>query len=168
MNPHFEKANPSRSLCYRKACLSDLKRVVALLQEDELGATREQTGVQLDLRYEQAFQRIDQDPNQYLMVVEKEGEIVGTCHLTLMPSLTFTGSTRLQIEAVRIAASCRGQSLGEAMMKEAIRYGQERGATIIQLTTNKQRTRAKAFYEKLGFAASHEGMKLYGVTTAQT
>lgn len=47
------------------------------------------------------------------------------------------------------------------MIKEGIEYGRKHGASIIQLTTNKKRTRAKAFYEKLSFEASHEGMKLY-------
>jgi ribosomal protein S18 acetylase RimI-like enzyme len=78
-----------------------------------------------------------------------------------MPSLTFTGQTRMQIEAVRVSEQFRGQKIGEWMMNAAINYGKSKGASIIQLTTNKKRLRAKKFYEKLGFEASHEGMKLY-------
>ena len=95
------------------------------------------------------------------MVLENDGEVIGTCHLTLMPSLTFSGSTRLQIEAVRVKQSIRGQNLGSKMIEFAINWGKEYGATIIQLTTNKKRPDALRFYEKLGFKASHEGMKLY-------
>lgn len=87
--------------------------------------------------------------------------IIGACHLTIMPSLTFIGSTRMQIEAVRVIQKYRGQKIGEWMMQEAIEYGKSKGASIIQLTTNKQRTSAKHFYEKLSFEATHEGMKLY-------
>lgn len=148
-------------LGYRKAIESDLKRIVQLLQEDDLGATREHLTEILDPRYVEAFHLIDRDPQQYLMVVEQEKEIIATCHLTIMPSLTFTGSTRMQIEAVRVAASMRGQKIGEKMMQEAIEYGRLKGVSIIQLTTNKKRPRAKQFYERLGFEASHEGMKLY-------
>ena len=95
------------------------------------------------------------------MVVENGDEIISTCHLTIMPSLTFIGSTRMQIEAVRVIQKYRGQKIGEWMMQEAMEYGKSKGASIIQLTTNKQRTSAKHFYEKLSFEATHEGMKLY-------
>jgi ribosomal protein S18 acetylase RimI-like enzyme len=134
--------------------------IVALLVEDELGASRENLAEELDAAYIDAFNKIYIDPNQYLMVVEKGHEIVGTCHLTMMPSLTFKGSTRMQIEAVRVADKYRGQKIGEWMIKEALEYGKLRGAKLIQLTTNKKRDRAKKFYETLGFEATHEGMKL--------
>jgi ribosomal protein S18 acetylase RimI-like enzyme len=95
------------------------------------------------------------------MVVENGGKIFGTCHLTIMPSLTFTGSTRMQIEAVRVHSNNRGQKIGEWMITEAINYGKYSGASTFQLSTNKQRSEAIKFYEKLGFKATHEGMKLY-------
>jgi N-acetylglutamate synthase-like GNAT family acetyltransferase len=145
-------------LTQRKANINDLSVIVDLLRQDELGKMRETA---LEQCYIDAFHKIDQDLNQYLMVVEKDGEIIGTCHLTLMPSLTLRGSTRLQIEAVRISEKYRDQKIGKWMMFSAIDYGKSQGATIVQLTTNKLRPRAKSFYERLGFEASHEGMKLY-------
>ena len=144
----------------RRATRTDLASIVSLLREDELGQTRECDGSELDMRYIEAFNRIDADPNQYLMVEVEADELVGTCHLTMMPSLTFTGTTRLQIEGVRVKESCRGQKIGEWMMQEAIQYGKSKGASIIQLTTNLERPRAKSFYERLGFVSSHVGMKL--------
>ncbi|MBU6339280.1 MAG: GNAT family N-acetyltransferase [Rickettsiales bacterium] len=150
-----------QSLTYRKAVINDLEQIVNLLLEDELGQTRESKSVELNQNYVDAFHRIDADPNQYLMVVEGDGKIVATCHLTIMPSLTFTGSLRMQIEAVRVTEKYRGQKIGEWMMNAAIAYAKSKGATILQLTTNKKRPRAKTFYEKIGFEASHEGMKLY-------
>ncbi|WP_419421222.1 GNAT family N-acetyltransferase (plasmid) [Legionella sp. D16C41] len=78
-----------------------------------------------------------------------------------MPSLTFTGATRLQIEAVRIHNKYRGQGIGKKMISEAIKHGINHGASIIQLTTNKQRKNAINFYQDLGFKATHEGMELY-------
>ena len=150
-----------QSLTYRKAVINDLNAIVNLLLEDELGQTRESKKPELNQNYVDAFHRIDDDLNQYLMVAESNREIVATCHLTIMPSLTFTGATRMQIEAVRVAEKYRGKKIGEWMMNAAITYAKSKGATILQLTTNKKRLRTKNFYEKIGFEASHEGMKLY-------
>jgi ribosomal protein S18 acetylase RimI-like enzyme len=149
------------NLSQRKATMQDVKTIIALLVEDELGKSRENLTEELDKTYIDAFNKINIDSNQYLMVVEMGQEIVGTCHLTMMPSLTFKGSTRMQIEAVRVAEKYRGQNIGEWMMKEVLEYGKLRGAKLIQLTTNKKRERSKKFYETLGFQATHEGMKLH-------
>ena len=146
---------------HRQAILDDVTTLVTLLQQDELGKTRETVSNKVDKRYLDAFHKINGDPNQYLMVVEQNQEIVATCHLTIMPSLTFTGSTRMNIEAVRVRSDCRGQKIGEWMITEAMRYGQDHGASIVQLTTNKKRPDALRFYEKLGFKTTHEGMKYY-------
>ncbi|MBN8512598.1 MAG: GNAT family N-acetyltransferase [Rickettsiales bacterium] len=149
------------TLTHRKAKITDLPGIIELLLEDELGQTRESKSIHLDENYIQAFHKIDSDSNQYLMVACDGDKIVGTCHLTIMPSLTFIGSTRLQIEAVRVALQHRGEKIGHGMFDQAISYAKEHDVSIIQLTTNKKRSRAKNFYEKLGFKASHEGMKLY-------
>jgi len=150
-----------QNLTYRKATINDLNTIIDLLLEDELGRTRESKKPKLDQHYIDAFHMIDVDRNQYLMVVESSSEIVATCHLTIMPSLTFIGSIRMQIEAVRVAEKYRGHKIGEWMMNAAIAYGKSKGVMIVQLTTNKKRPRAKNFYERIGFEASHEGMKLY-------
>jgi GNAT superfamily N-acetyltransferase len=149
------------NVTHRKAQIGDLTKIIKLLADDKLGRTREQAGDEIAQEYLDAFAKINSDPNQYLMVLENDGKVIGTCHLTLMPSLTFSGSTRLQIEAVRVNSSIRGQNLGQQMIEFAINWGKEYGATIIQLTTNKERPDALRFYEKLGFKATHEGMKLY-------
>jgi len=148
-------------LSIRKAELKDLRKIIELYAEqDELSQARENLSPDLDQAYIKAFKTINQDQNQYLMVVEDHSEIIGTCQLTLMLSLTLKGALRLNIEGVRIAEKYRGQKIGEWMIHQAIQYGKNHGASLVQLTTNKQRLKAKNFYEKLGFIASHEGMKL--------
>ncbi len=150
------------NLTHRKARIADLPHLIELLLEDELGQTREsRSAVVVHENYIKAFHKIDSDPNQYLMVVERGNQIIATCHLTIMPSLTFIGSIRMQIEAVRVAGKYRGQKIGSWMFDQAISYAKEHHVSIIQLTTNKKRSKAKHFYEKLGFETSHEGMKLY-------
>lgn len=149
----------SDALTYHKAKISDLPAIITLLLEDELGQTREHLPEEMDASYLDAFQKIDADPNQFLMVVLLDQEVVGTCHLTLIPSLTFKGSTRLQIEAVHVSSPHRGNKIGTWMIQAAIDYGKSKGASLVQLTTNKKRLDAKRFYESLGFEATHEGMK---------
>jgi ribosomal protein S18 acetylase RimI-like enzyme len=148
-----------QEITFRKANENDLEAIVNLLADDEFGQERE-VGDNL-APYVKAYHLTDQDSNQLLMLASHKHNIIGTVHLTIMPSLTFSGSIRLNIEAVRVSPSYQGQGVGAKMIHEAIEWGQEKGATIIQLTTNKQRNRAKEFYETLGFQASHEGMKLY-------
>lgn len=149
------------SLSFRQASIEDLRAIIQLLNDDDLGKTRESANAQIDESYIQAFKKISEDSNQYLMVAVQDSHIIGTCHLTIMPSLTYKGSTRMQIEAVRIAKSFRGQGLGEKMMIQALEFAQYNQVKIVQLTTNKLRESAKKFYERLGFTATHEGMKLF-------
>lgn len=147
-------------ITHRKATAEDIPAIVLLLANDRLGASREKISTTLNKQYIDAFNQINNDHNHYLMVIEMEGKIVATCHLMLMPSLTFTGSVRMHIEAVRVHPDNRGQGIGQYMIKRAITWGTTHGATIVQLTTNKERPDAVVFYEKLGFKATHEGMKL--------
>ena len=138
----------------------DLKFIVDLLIEDDLGKTREELNDSTYSLYLKAFHLIAKDQNQALIVVKNNSNIVvATCHLSIMPSLSYKGTTRLNIEAVRVKDEFRGQNIGEWMFQKIFEFGKERDAKIFQLTTNKKRTRAKQFYERLGFVASHEGMK---------
>lgn len=150
-----------KNLQYRKAKASDLPRIIKMLADDKLGKEREIPEAELNPRYHEAFERIDADPSQYLMVVESEDNIVATCHLTFMPSLTQIGTTRMNIEAVRVSSEVRGQHIGEWMFEAAFEVARLNNAALIQLTTDKRRDDSKRFYERIGFEATHEGMKLY-------
>jgi len=147
---------------FRRAEQKDLLDIIRLLSEDELGRSREIfSSHDIKSSYQIAFDEINSDLNQFLMVLEKDTKIIGTCHLTYMPSLTFQGSRRMNIEAVRIDQTLRNQKIGEWMLKQAIQMAKKHHCKIVQLTTNKKRPAAKRFYEKLRFEATHEGMKLY-------
>lgn len=146
-------------MIFRNAKSSDLSAIVALLADDDLGQTRE-TG-EVSEAYVTAFAAIEADPSNDVIVAEENGEVVGTAQLTLIPNLTFDGSLRVQIEGVRVASSQRGQGTGEALINWMIDRAQSEGAKIIQLTTNKARGDALRFYERLGFEATHEGMKKF-------
>jgi GNAT superfamily N-acetyltransferase len=142
----------------RRATATDVAGIVAMIADDQLGATRESTD---DLTpYLRAFDQIDADPNQLLMVAERNDELVGTMQLTIIPGLSRKGSTRGLIEAVRVAAPARGSGLGATLIEWAINEARTRGCTLVQLTSDKSRTDAHRFYTRLGFANTHEGFKL--------
>ncbi len=146
-----------RTVHVDRARREDVPAVVALLTDDVLGRDREAP----DLGpYLAAFDAVDADPAHLLAVVRDGDVVAGTMQLTFVPGLSRGGALRLQIEAVRVASTHRGTGLGTAMIGWAVEHGRERGAALVQLTTDKQRTDARRFYERLGFVASHEGMKL--------
>jgi GNAT superfamily N-acetyltransferase len=148
-------------LRFRRACRQDVQAIARLLASDPLGAARETTGEgELPEAYWQAFDAIDADPRQFLVVAELAGRVVGTLQLTFIPSLTYRGGERAQIEAVRIDAGSRDRGLGRAMVGWAIQQARARGCRLVQLTTDQRRPDALRFYETLGFRASHTGMKL--------
>ena len=145
---------------YRRAALEDVPQIVNLLADDPLGSEREaRSGAQLDL-YRAAFQEVDTDPNQMLVVVEDTGEIIGTLQLSFIPGLAHRGAKRGQIEAVRIASHRRGEQIGDALFAWAIAECAKRGCTMVQLTSDKLRPDAHRFYERIGFSPSHIGYKL--------
>lgn len=139
----------------------DVADIVALLTDDPLGRTRESSSL---APYMDAFRRIDADPNHLLLIVRENsptsGPAVATMQLTLLPGLSRGGATRLQVEAVRIAAGTRGSGLGSALFDRVHAYGRSCGATLAQLTSDVTRTDAHRFYERLGYTASHQGFKL--------
>jgi GNAT superfamily N-acetyltransferase len=149
-------------LTFRKANKEDLPHIVEMLANDKLGAIREDFTTPLPEKYIEAFLLIHKDDNQELIVVEDDqNTIIGTLQLSFIQYLTYQGGIRAQIEAVRIREDKRGAGIGEILFKWAINRAEERGAHLLQLTTDKQRPEALKFYEKLGFKASHEGMKLH-------
>jgi len=147
-------------LTYRKAQESDLKELVAMLANDPLGSKREDSASPLNQLYIDAFQAIDRDPNNQLLVVELAGGLVGMLQLTYIPYLSHTGSWRCLVEGVRVHENYRGSGFGEQIFQHAIGLAKDRGCKLVQLTSDKQRPDAIRFYEKLGFVASHEGFKL--------
>jgi len=151
---------PAASLQFRRARPADLDAIVALLADDTLGSGREDPAVPANPCYVQAFEAIDRDPNQCLAVAERAGAVVGCLQLSFIPGLSRRGLWRGQIESVRVASGERGAGTGRAMFEWAIGQCRERGCGLVQLTTDKSRGDARRFYESLGFAATHEGMKL--------
>ncbi|GAB4197976.1 MAG: GNAT family N-acetyltransferase [Wenzhouxiangellaceae bacterium] len=146
---------------FRQASHRDLDAIVYLLADDALGSNRERYEHPLPQSYEKAFKAIESDPHNQLIIAEIEGRMAGVIQLTLIPNITYQGGWRAQIEGVRVAARFRGQGIGQAMIEHCIEVAREAGCRLMQLTTDKQRPDAIAFYQSLGFVATHEGMKRF-------
>ncbi|MFJ5996856.1 GNAT family N-acetyltransferase [Streptomyces sp. NPDC092370] len=142
----------------RAAVADDVQAIVAMLADDPLGAQRESPD---DLTpYLAALERLSADPNQRLVVAVREGRVVGTLQLTIIPGLSRRGATRSIVEGVRIHTDERGGGLGTQLIEWAIDESRDQGCQLVQLTSDKTRAEAHRFYERLGFTASHTGFKL--------
>lgn len=145
----------------RRAEVEDLASIVDLLVDDPLGRDRDgRAGADGLEPYRRAFDAIDGDSGQLLVVAVDDHDVVATMQLSFIPGLARRGALRAQIEAVRVAGSHRSAGLGAAMFRWAIEEARRGGCSLVQLTTDKARTDAHLFYERLGFVASHEGLKL--------
>jgi len=153
-------ADDSCQPLFRHAVARDLPRLVSMLADDDLGAQREDSSQPLNPGYKTAFDAIDRDSNNALIVAELDQSIVGVLQLTFIPYLTYIGSWRCLIEGVRIHPDYRGRGLGTTLIEWSIEAARKRQCRIIQLTSDKQRPEALKFYESLGFTATHEGFKL--------
>ncbi|MGW3358801.1 N-acetyltransferase family protein [Streptomyces bungoensis] len=142
----------------RRATAEDLPAIVGMLADDPLGALRESPD---DLTpYVAALERLNADPNQRLVVAVREGQVVGTLQLTVIPGLSRKGATRSIVEGVRVHADERGGGLGTRLIEWAIEESRRQNCQLVQLTSDNSRTDAHRFYERLGFTASHVGFKL--------
>ncbi|MDX3802708.1 GNAT family N-acetyltransferase [Streptomyces sp. AK04-3B] len=142
----------------RAAVAEDVPAIVGMLADDPLGAQRESPD---DLGpYLAALERLTADPNQRLVVAVREGRVVGTLQLTIVPGLSRRGATRSIIEGVRVHADERGSGLGTRFIEWAIEESLRENCQLVQLTSDNTRTDAHRFYERLGFTATHVGFKL--------
>lgn len=175
-------------LKFRQATRKDLPEIVRMLADDFLGSTRERYENPLPESYVKAFEEIEADKNNELIVAimseppaaaggsnadssnikenpsaTADGSdeiIVGTLQITFTPSISFQGGKRATVESVRVYEKYRGQGIGKELMLWAIERAKKENCVAVQLTTNSERKDAHRFYENLGFKGSHLGMKL--------
>lgn len=145
---------------FRTATLNHLPAIVRLLADDEFGATRENYKEPLPKEYYDAFAMIEQQIGNSIIVALDDNKVIGCLQLTIIPGIARLGTIRGQIEGVRIDRDYRGKGVGESLFRYAINEAKIMGCEMIQLTTDKKRKEAHRFYERLGFVASHDGMKL--------
>ncbi len=143
-------------MTFRDATRADVPRIVEMLADDTLGATREGDDL---AGYLAAFDALQSDGGNHLIVGEIDAQVMGTYQLTFISGLSLKASRRAQVESIRVDSSLRGQGYGARMLEDAEIRARAAGCSLMQLTTNKSRERAQAFYESIGFTASHIGFK---------
>lgn len=144
---------------FRTATRSDLAAIIALLTDEE--TVLDPRTIEVDEAYADAFEAIDSDGRNEMMVLDEgDGTVLGCLQLTYIPGLGRHGEERALIEAVRIRADRRGAGLGRELLVRAIDRARGRGCTLVQLTSDKRRVEAHRFYGSLGFVRSHDGFKL--------
>lgn len=141
----------------RESKWDDLPQIVKLLSDDDLGCFREEYC--LPQCYIEAYRNICEDKNSRIIVASCERGIIGCMQITFTQYLSHKGSVRATIENVRVAKEMRNLGIGTRLICHAISLAKEKNASIVQLTTDKKRAEAKKFYEKNGFANTHDGMK---------
>ena len=145
----------------RRARRDDLGTIVAMLADDPLGGGRERLEDPLPPSYFQAFEKVDRDPNIWLVVaVDGEGVVVGCLQLCILPGVSSQGASRGLLEDVRVASHCRSRGIGEQLVQWAVAEARAKGCKLVELLTHHTRVDAQRFYERLGFARSHVGMTI--------
>ena len=144
------------TLRFREAKAADVPAIVALLGDDVLGQGRETRPLS---SYLEAFQAMEGEPGNQMIVGELEGRIVAVYQLTLITGLSLGATRRAQIEGVRVASDQRNQGIGAALIQDAEARARRGGAGLLQFTSNRQRDKAHDFYRRMGFQDSHTGFK---------
>ena len=144
---------------FRIANDADLDAIVALLADDAIARTRPGHVEAATPQVRAAFASIQANPDDEIWVGERDGQVVATLQLTILSGLSRNGMRRALVEAVRVSAGMRGLGIGARLMQVAMDRARERGCGTIQLTSDLRRTDAHRFYARLGFEASHVGMK---------
>ncbi|WGD30986.1 GNAT family N-acetyltransferase [Ancylobacter sp. WKF20] len=142
------------------ATRADLPVIVSILARETLFGVRDSADPADFADYEQAFAEIAADPRATLYVARLGGRVVGTFQLMMMRALTRHGARLAIAEAVQVDPDLRGQGVGAAMMEFAIAEAKRRGASSLQLVSNKKRLDAHRFYERLGFEKRLDGFKI--------
>ena len=143
------------NLIIEKAKLKNLKDLIYLLFEDDLGKERENLRNISMNKYKKAFTKIIKDSNNEIFIMILNDQIIGMMQLTFIPGLSMQGMTRCQIESVRIKKEYRDRGYGSKLINKGIEIAKINKCGLIQLTSNKKRKKAINFYKKLGFLSLH-------------
>ena len=74
--------------------------------------------------------------------------------LRLRPEQLVTARQVHGVTALVVAEAARGQGIGRALMAAAETWAVERGCVLLEVTSNRRRVDAHAFYERLGYEAT--------------
>lgn len=107
------------------------------------------------------FQNIIDDPSNQLFVgIEKE-DIVTTCYLNIVPTITWGPAPYALIENVVTAESHRRKGFGRQCLQYTIDYAFSNGCFKVMLLSSERNERTRAFYNSVGLIQSKDGYAVY-------
>jgi GNAT superfamily N-acetyltransferase len=150
-------AGDAAAILVRQARAEDLPGMIGAIADDTVGGHGDAWSEETRPIYEAAFREIAASDRDVLLVAETASEIAGLAHVSFMRILADRGALAAQVRTVFVRKAWRGRNVGAAIMAEAERLARERGAYALALVSNKKRADAHRFYERLGYARTHEG-----------
>lgn len=84
-------------------------------------------------------------------VVEKDGQLLGTCHLVIVPNMTRGGKPYAWIENVVTRQGYRNMGIGKRLLRHAIEDAWRLGCYKVMLMTGRTSEEVLRFYESAGF-----------------
>lgn len=128
----------------RQASFTDRKAVLELIR-CELGYH------DLDAaQFAQRFQRILSDPRKFTLIAARDDEIVGFLGLAADESYEIEGEF-MRLTALAVREDLQGHGIGRQLVEAAEALARAHGTVALSLHSNRRRTSAHAFYERLGF-----------------
>jgi GNAT superfamily N-acetyltransferase len=148
-------------LIVREAKQDDIPRILELYQQLSLNPAEQESLQVYPEHGEKAFREMAEMENYHLLVAEKDGEVVGTTVLVILPGLAHGISHWGVVEFMVVNEAHRSQGIGQALMDRATELAQAAGCYKIMLGSNKKRKDAHRFYRRAGYEATHEGFTRY-------
>jgi N-acetylglutamate synthase-like GNAT family acetyltransferase len=144
----------------REATAGDLPRLIELWAALASEPAQETASAQPSEEYVRAFEEVAGDRRQRLLVLEREGRVIGTATLIIVPNVTHQGRRYALVENVVVDAAECGAGYGGVLMRYAIEDARRVGCYKLTLTSRLQRVDAHRFYERLGFTATSKGFRI--------
>jgi N-acetylglutamate synthase-like GNAT family acetyltransferase len=129
------------AVAVRPARLDDAPALVSLLAE--LGYPTDAGTL------ERRLAALVADPAVTVLVVERDGRVVGLASMHVMPLIERAPLGRLS--AIVVAADERRAGIGRALVERVESEARARGCERLELTSAERRADAHAFYRDLGF-----------------
>lgn len=102
--------------------------------------------------YLQVFEEILERDGVEILLLELDGEILGSTYLNLIPNLSRGGRPYAVVENVVIAAHRRGEKLGRRLMDATLERAWAAGCYKAMLQTGSKTPATHAYYRACGFA----------------
>ena len=145
----------------REATEADLPQLVALLAQLAPDIPdREDLSSPLPYEYHLMLRRILETPGQHVFVLVERRKIVGSLALAITPNLSHKATPWAIVENMIVEEKSRSKGYGELLIRHAIEEARKAGCYRVSLTSNKRRTDAHRFYERLGFQRTHEAFRM--------